>query len=213
MKIATLVLATMIGSAATAHAGGPLGVATDPVPAADGAPLAVHDWSGAYAGVSYGKSRGSQATATTTGAVFDFNSGSVAGFHLGYLFQTGNLVYGAELARTTYTDVNFVGASIFQMETTTDLKGRLGYAWNRLEVHGILGYSTGEFGSSVSTISASYSPKGASYGLGLDYAAAERVSIGVEYLARRMQGDRPNPTASDVDFDINTLSLRVGLSF
>ncbi|MDP3196534.1 outer membrane protein [Tabrizicola sp.] len=213
MKIASLALTAVIGSAAASHAGGPLAVETDPAPAAEFAPLAVHDWSGAYIGLGYGKSRGSQATATTTGAVFDFNSGSVAGFHLGYLFQSGNLVYGAELARLTYNDVNFVGAPIFQMETTTDLKGRLGYAWNRLEVHGILGYSTGEFGSSLPAVSASYSPKGASYGLGLDYAATERVSIGVEYLARRMQGDRPNPTASDVDFDMNTLSLRVGLSF
>jgi outer membrane immunogenic protein len=213
MKALTLAVAGILGSMHPVLAGGPTAVAADPVPVADAAPVAMHDWSGAYVGLSYGRSASSQATDTTLGPVYDFTSGSVAGVHLGYLFQSGNLVYGAELAHLTYNDVNFEAFPTYSMDSTTDLKGRLGYAWNRLEVHGILGYSTGKFSLEVPGISATYKPKGTSYGLGVDFAATQNLSIGLEYLARKMSADGPLPGSSDVDFDINTLSLRVGLSF
>lgn len=213
MKKTTIAAAIILCLTNAAQAGGPIAIADDPTPTAAPAPVAVHDWSGPYVGVSYGRSAGSQATDTTRGPVFDFTSGSVPGVHLGYLFQNGNLVYGAELAHVTYNDVTFTIIPTYKMETTTDLKGRLGHAWNRIEVHAILGYSKGDFSLSVPGISATYKPKGFSYGLGLDYAATDRITVGLEYLARKMQADAPNPGFSNADFDIDTVSLRVGFNF
>ena len=103
------------------------------------------------------------------------------------------------------------GLPTYHFDRTLDLKGRLGVASNRALLYGSLGYSTGVF--AVDLISDSYKPKGVSYGIGVDFAATDRLTIGLEYLARRMQADRPIALANDIEVNLNTLSLRVGLSF
>jgi len=50
-----------------------------------------------------------------------------------------------------------------------------------------------------------------SYGLGMDFAATERLTVGLEYLARNTDGDLTGGQTADID--LNTISLRVGFSF
>lgn len=211
MKSLILATAAAAGLAVPALAGGPTVVVDDPMPAAAPVPVAAHDWSGPYVGLSYGKSRGSQLTDVTLGPVYDFSSGNVPGIHLGYLMQRNNFVYGGELSYLRYNEVIMAGLPAYHMDSSLDLKGRVGLASNRVLFYGILGYSMAKF--PVDTLAVEYKPKGPSYGLGFDYAATERLTVGLEYLARKMDADSPNGATSDIEVDLNTVSLRVGFSF
>jgi len=211
MKAVTLAAATLAVLSTPALAGGPTIVEPDPMPAAMAAPVDVHDWSGFYAGLSYGKTSGSQITDTSVGPVYDLSSGKVPGIHIGYQMQRNSLVFGGELSYMRYNDVIMDGLSSYHMDNTLDLKGRVGMAANRVLFYGTLGYSMGSF--TVDTLSAEYKPKGTSYGLGVDFAATERLTIGLEYLARKMDADGATGLTSNIDVDLNTVSLRVGFSF
>ena len=171
---------------------------------------APHDWSGFYVGLSYGRTASSEIVDTTLGPVYRLSKGSVSVLNLGYLAQRNQFVFGGELSYLNYNDVIMAGLAGYHMDKTIDLKGRLGVAANKDLFYGALGYSTGTF--TVDPLAASYKPKGASYGLGVEYAATQRLIIGVEYLARKMQADGPTALVSDIDVNLNTLSLRVGLS-
>lgn len=212
MKALILATTAVVGFAAPSLAGGPTLIADDPIIAAAPAPVAaVHDWSGPYVGLSYGQSRGSQATDVTNGPVYDFSSGKVPGIHLGYLMHHNNFVYGGELSYLRYNDVIMAGLPAYHMDSSLDLKGRVGLATNRVLFYGILGYSMAKF--PVDTLAVEYKPKGPSYGLGVDYAATERLTVGLEYLSRKMDADSPNGATSEIEVNLNTVSLRVGFSF
>jgi outer membrane immunogenic protein len=99
----------------------------------------------------------------------------------------------------------------YHMDHTADLKGILGYTANRVLFYGVLGYSTGQV--TIEEIDTPFKPTGMSYGLGVDFAATERLIIGIQYLARKRQDDGPGEGGSDIDFDINTLSLRATFRF
>lgn len=204
------ILAVAVGTLATpARAGGPTVVDADPVPAA--APsLAAHDWSGIYLGLSYGKT--SADVIFVPGVAYDFNDGNVAGLYAGYLFQHGRLVYGGELAYGKVSDT-FIGGSFGdddEIEFAVDLKGRLGYAVNRALVYGVLGYSKSNY---VEPPGGDWDTGGVIYGLGAEFAASQRLTIGLEYLSRDVSGNNPAVATQEADINLDSLSLRVGLSF
>jgi opacity protein-like surface antigen len=47
-------------------------------------------------------------------------------------------------------------------------------------------------------------------GLGVDFAVSQRLTMGLEYLARDLSADN---AGISLDSSLDTLSLRVGLSF
>jgi opacity protein-like surface antigen len=56
-------------------------------------------------------------------------------------------------------------------------------------------------------------PKGPAFGLGADFAATDRLTVGLEYMSRNLSGDNPDGSVQSVEIDLDTLSLRVGFSF
>ncbi|KAF0114746.1 MAG: hypothetical protein FD150_1385 [Rhodobacteraceae bacterium] len=129
MKV--LKLAAAIAALATpTFAGGPTLVEADPMPEAMAAPVAAYDWSGFYAGLSYGRTTNSEIVDTTIGPVYQLSKGSVSGLHLGYLAQRSRFVFGGELSYMKYDDVIMAGLAGYHMDRTLDLKGRLGFAAN-----------------------------------------------------------------------------------
>ena len=55
---------------------------------------------------------------------------------------------------------------------------------------------------------------GMSYGVGVDYAVSKTLTVGLEYLARDIDGDLNIMALSlPSEANLDTLSLRLGLSF
>jgi opacity protein-like surface antigen len=204
-------LAVFLAATGTAQAGGPTIVAADPVPAT-AAPAPLRDWSGPYVGLSYGKT--SADITFNTGNNFDFEDGDIVGLHAGYLFQRGALVYGGEIAYGSLSDTFIALPTCCEITHSLDLKGRVGYATNRVLFYGVLGYSMFEYveyAGGIETLDMDLD--GFAYGLGAEYAVSDRLTLGLEYMARDGSGDAAEDASITADSSLDTISLRVGLSF
>ena len=118
MKAVTLAAATLAVLSTPALAGGPTIVEPDPMPAAMAAPVEVHDWSGAYVGLSYGRTNNDL---TLDSMPFDANDGTTTGFFAGYLMQRGNFVYGGELSVGNINDAGLTAAPTIEFTKSIDL--------------------------------------------------------------------------------------------
>lgn len=197
-----------VGAAASAaHAGGPAFIEAEPQPVV-AAPVAAHDWSGFYAGVSYGSVRGDLTYPGFTS--YDLTSGNARGIFLGHLWQRQNIVYGAELSYMKTSGVTLEGFPREPIDDIIDLKAKVGYAANRFLVYGLAGYSRADHDFELFPTD-SYTGDGLSLGVGFDFAATDRISVGLEYLSRDLKGSAGGTT--DAEPGVNTLSLRVGFSF
>ncbi|MBA3911495.1 MAG: hypothetical protein C0524_16865 [Rhodobacter sp.] len=208
MKKSMITAAVLTIIAAPGFAGGPVTVAEESAPVAAPAPVAPYDWSGPYVGLSYGKTSG-EMTYSDIVTVFEFDSGSTPSIFAGYLIQRGNLVYGGELAYSRGNDATIVGYPDENLESMIDIKGRLGFAANKALFYGVLGYSQVGY---YETFLGSQDTSGFAYGAGVDFAVSNRFTLGLEYLARKTDGDTTNPGQTR-DLDLNTVALRVSLSF
>jgi outer membrane immunogenic protein len=208
-EMKSLVLAAAVAAiSSSAFAGGPTVVADDPMPDAMAAPAAAHDWSGAYVGLSYGRTTG-DITFSTAG-FFDTENGTIRGLYAGYLAQRGSFVFGGELAFGSVKGAGVVGVPTSEFVKAVDLKGRAGFAMNNTLLYGALGYSKVDFDD---TPAIEFDMSGLNYGIGAEVAVSQMFTVGVEYLARNVDGQSSilSTTRGDANFD--TLSLRVGLSF
>ncbi|WP_149586919.1 outer membrane protein [Tabrizicola flagellatus] len=206
-KIALVATMAILGS--PVFAGGPTVVAEDPVPAVAPAPAAAHDWSGPYVGLAYGRASGDFTYSDTQ--FFDMESGTVRSVFAGYLMQRGTLVYGGELAFSKGSDITTVGFPLEYIDSSLDLKGKVGLAANRALFYGVLGFSKVGYNFDIDP-TLNYDATGLGYGIGMDYAVSNRITLGLEYMNRKTSGDVPT-TAFSSDLNMNSLSLRVGLNF
>ncbi|WP_137112390.1 outer membrane protein [Rhodobacter sp. SY28-1] len=212
MKI-SLALAALAVLSSPAIAGGPTMVADDPMPAAAPDPVAVHDWSGPYAGLSYGRISGDYEE--VFGFASDYSSGSAVGAFVGYNVQRGQIVYGGELSYSSVSDVALeAGGGDDTLDSLLDLRGRIGYSVGKALIYGAVGYSRGEW-TINSTGGGTLS--GSSLGVGVDVAVSQRMFVGLDYTSRRMDGTLDSFSGGGA-FDVestttNSVSLRVGLSF
>jgi outer membrane immunogenic protein len=208
MKTIAITAATVAALALPAAAGGPTVVADDPMPAAMAAPAAAHNWSGPYVGLSYGRTSGSLDYENPDFS-YDVENGTARSIYAGYLLQRGNFVYGGELAYSTLKDTQIVGFPAESYTKALDLKGRFGVANGRMLAYGLLGWSKVDF--ERTGVTTDYN--GWAYGAGVEFAATNSLSVGLEYMARTVDGTSPNGAPQTVTLGLDTLSLRVGLSF
>ncbi len=154
-------------------------------PVAPAAPVA--DWSGGYAGLSFGAG-----TATDSAADHDL---SVLGAHGGYRVDTGPLVYGGEL-QYARQDIDTAASE----QTSLRLKGAVGYDAGRLLPYVVVGLSSLAYEDD--------SGSGTLYGLGADFAVSDRVTVGAEYLME---------TSEDLfagqEVEASDVSLRASFNF
>ncbi|WP_128516673.1 outer membrane protein [Tabrizicola thermarum] len=205
MKTA-LAIAALAALTGPALAGGPTMVADDPMPAAAPAATDVHDWSGPYVGLSYGKTGGDL---NDSFADFELDSDKATGAFVGYNIQRGQMVYGGELAYASTDTVVIGGGGDDTFDSMLDLRGRIGLSAGKVLVYGALGYSRAEMtinGTDGATLS------GISYGVGVDVAVSSRIFVGIDYTRRNLDG-RNDADTFDLDTTVNTVGLRVGLSF
>lgn len=192
------------------QAGGPTVVAADPVPAAPPAPAPGTDWSGAYAGLSYGRTSG--AMDMEGFGLFDYTDGHATGIFLGYNLQRGQLVFGGELSYATVSGMVFADPDLLgddTVDTLLELRGRIGYSLGNALLYGAVGLVQGGY-----TLNASETPtaSGTSLALGMDYRMTDRIFLGLDYTRRTMEGTNESPPF-DFDAPLDTVSLRLGLSF
>jgi outer membrane immunogenic protein len=203
-------------------------------------PPGPYDWTGFYAGLNAGYSKGSYFTdlggGMSAAAVYDGFSG---GGQLGFNWQYAQLLLGVE------ADLQFAAAGgamsqlvtpvggggvIFttldnRLDAFATVRGRLGYAFDRLLVYGTGGFAAARntaneqvlvipgggisdfaFTPQDSTIHSGYT-----YGGGIEYAVAERWSIKAEYLhlAFNNHANLFPPTTTSFQFDLG----RAGVNY
>ena len=143
MKPHLLATAALLASASPLLAGGmDPAPTTPPVQRGTAPPMQMTDWTGPYAGLTFGLSGGDIDT-TPPGPANDLNDGTAIGGVVGYNLQNGSLVYGAELGYQGFNNTYATpgAGNDDTIDNSIDLRGRLGYATGRMMVYGALGYS------------------------------------------------------------------------
>lgn len=147
-------------------------------------------WAGLYVGGSVGHGWGDVSLEFLSTHVFgaffleDSSdlSGGVYGTHLGYNFQRGNIVFGAEIGINGTT---IDGTTRFSFEH--DVKwyatgvGRLGFAHEQFLFYGFGGVAWGNVESVLDLGSDNANHVGWTAGVGVEYALSDRLSLRLEY--------------------------------
>jgi len=170
-------------------------------------PAPIFTWTGIYIGGQIGYAWGTSNTnlGDNFGDYTSFstnNSGVIGGAHVGYNLQLSQFVVGLEgdvdgssLSKTVYGDPLIgagTGFGVFVPTTISgnlgvqgSIRGRVGYAWDRVLLYATGGVAFGGFNGSISTPigydSASTTRVGWTLGGGLEYAVTNNWSIRAEY--------------------------------
>jgi outer membrane immunogenic protein len=185
----------LIAGALALAAGGPALAADFPAPAPPPAYLPVvpyYNWSGFYIGVNGGGAFGnSNWTDPIDGPTGNFNvSGFLIGGTLGANYQIGSWVLGVEgdgdwtnfSGTTSNASCTFVGCTT-QSNWLATVRGRAGYAWDRVLFYGTAGGAFANVqGSAGAFPFSSTTQAGWTAGAGVEYAFAPNWTAKVEYL-------------------------------
>ncbi len=217
------ILAIASAAAAPAFAGGPVMTAPEPVIAT---PVTVYapsaNWTGFYAGAHLGYGRG---IAKVDGSGFagngndndgendgnnfanaggfrDHGNGFIGGIDGGYRYDFGQFVLGGELS---YTDSNADFGASGKFRDTTDLKLVAGYDVGKTLIYGTVGPSYGR----AKLDGIGFKDNGYVFGLGMDYAVTDRITVGGELLHRQYN----NFDGTGVDVSGTSIEAKVGYRF
>jgi len=190
--ILTLIAVTGL-SAAPAFAGSLETTTVEPVPVAPVVPVAAPisgDWTGPYAGLSFGSLRAQSGNASRTGGVY--------GIYGGYDYDFGDLVLGGELDFQTGGDFAIGGVDV---DYITRLKARMGFDAGNTLIYGTAGVARIDTSLGDAT-----GPVG---GIGLEYKVNDFFTLGGEALTHTFK----DIGGSGVDADGQTYSLRATFRF
>jgi outer membrane immunogenic protein len=209
MKKSLSISIAAIFAANAAFAGSLEPVVADPVPYVPVAPMAA-DWSGFYVGATGGFAMGDFITDPgTAGEVVNDIEGWTYGGFAGYNFQSGDIVYGAELG-AQMGDLQF-GGTDYDLNYLVDARVRVGYAMGDALIYAVGGYSFGEFQLAAAP-GTTGTANGWNLGAGLEYNVTDNFFVGGEYVYRDMSGDYgAGPTPIDVN--MSTVQVRAGFRF
>jgi outer membrane immunogenic protein len=147
-----------------------------PAPYAPIAQSGLYNWSGAYAGLNLGYEWGSVTNSPIN------PSGLAGGGQVGYNWQNGQFVFGAE------TDLQFTGADDtfapfkFSNPWFGTLRGRAGIAFNNVLLYATLGLAYGDLRAESAGLDETRTEVGWTGGVGAEYGFAPNWSAKVEYL-------------------------------
>ncbi|MGA2043697.1 MAG: outer membrane protein [Roseiarcus sp.] len=230
-----MLLAALLAGAATSAFAADLPTRKGPPPApAYYAPA--FSWTGFYVGVNggfgttdlRGNSFGPFAGVGPVSA-FGSPSGGLIGGTVGYNYQIGQFVIGAE-ASLDWADLSksrsfFNGSSDkLKVDSIGNVLGRLGYAWDRTLFYAAGGYAGGDVHASgfndafygVNFPGSSGWRSGYAVGGGIEYAFTNNISVKGEYLFSQLQGKTyygGTPDAVKAGLDINTFKVGVNYKF
>jgi outer membrane immunogenic protein len=197
-----------------------------------------YNWGGIYIGLNggYGFGKSSWGIPENTG---NFNiNGGVAGGTIGANFQTGQVVFGIE-ADGDWADITGTGNSTAAGDCVTPaascgtssdwlatIRGRIGYAFDRVLVYGTAGGAGGDVKATLTvpglTTSTNNSEFGWTAGAGVEVALTDNITAKVEYLYLDLQNGSFGCTPAlctttlfngSVPASFETSLVRVGVNF
>ncbi|MDR3496538.1 MAG: porin family protein [Ancalomicrobiaceae bacterium] len=181
------------------------------------------NWTGAYVGANIG--------ANLAHGVAGDSSGFIGGLQAGYLWQTGQFVYGLEAdvdlgnnsKSTSFTDPLLGGVSTQRdrIDWTSTIRGRLGYAFDRFLVYGTGGLALANIESRFSNTATGLTDKDTNFragwalGAGLEYAITNNITVRGEYLHNGFGHYNVNYAGNGVSVrqNIDENLLRVGVNY
>lgn len=185
-----------------------------------GPAIAARTWSGLYVGINGGYTWASNEPIGS----FDktaFSGGNLGG-HLGYNWQMGRLVLGAEAdiaGAWASGSRSFADASHFRSETNalSSLRLRTGLAFDNALVYATGGIAFGSFDSSLTTLGGSASSRdwlaGYAIGGGLEMKLTSSLSGRVEALYFGFDDKALNFGGGSLKSDLSTTTVRAGITY
>jgi outer membrane immunogenic protein len=167
----------------------------------------LYNWSGPYAGLNIGYEWGK--VTNTAGEP----SGLMGGGQVGYNWQSGQFVFGAE------TDIQFSGADDtfapwkFANPWFGTLRGRAGVAFNNVLLYATLGLAYGELKGTFLGLDETKTEVGWAGGVGAEYGFSPNWSARVEYLYMDLASRSFSITGTDNGLHANMLRLGVNYHF
>ena len=139
--------------------------------------------------------------------------GTTFGAFVGYNYQSGSMVYGAEAAYALgEVDSNVPATFGANYASFLDVKARAGYTVGDALLYGVVGGSLGSWEDRTGPPDTA-SATGLNYGLGVDYQISDTLFVGAEYLVRDLSGDFDNDPSVGMDSLTQSAQIRVGLQF
>ena len=198
-------------SVATATAAAGSAAAADlprgPVPYYYPPPASIYNWTGPYAGLNLGYEWG-KVTNSSINPI-----GIAGGGQVGYNWQTGQFVFGAE------TDIQISGADDtfapykFSNPWFGTLRGRAGFAINNVLLFGTAGLAYGELKGEFGGIDENKTLVGWTGGLGMEVGFTPNWSAKVEYLYMDLGSRSYTITGSDNGLQASYLRFGVNYHF
>jgi len=167
-------------------------------------------WTGFYAGALGGYGWGD---AKTDNGDFDAN-GFYGGLFAGYNAQLGNnVVLGVEVDGTYGNQEGSGGAPNTTVENDWNgtVRGRVGYAFDRLMIYGTGGLAVGKVEASEGGISDTKTAAGWTAGGGVEMALTDNVIGRVEYRYTDLSSDTYSLGSGPTDVDLSSQGVLVGV--
>jgi outer membrane immunogenic protein len=181
-------------------------------------------WTGFYAGLNLGAGLGS--FIGNGRAYLGSNpSGGLIGGTVGYNYQSGNLLLGAEadydwshFASSATTAPGVISSG--SIDNIATIRARVGYAMDRLLIFGTGGYAGADVSGTLNNFAAravanqSFWSNGYSLGFGAEYAVTPHITVRAEYLfaslgSNNFFGLTPNYTSAGANVNL----LRAGVNY
>jgi outer membrane immunogenic protein len=168
-------------------------------------PPAVYNWSGFYAGLNLGYQWGK-----VTNSSID-PSGIAGGGQIGYNWQVGQFVFGAEADIQASAANDTFAPYKFSNPWFGTVRGRAGYAINNVLLYGTLGLAYGNLDAQLGSLEENKTLVGWTGGLGMEVGFTPNWSAKVEYLYMDL-GSRAY-TITGVDNGLQASYLRFGVNY
>jgi outer membrane immunogenic protein len=168
-------------------------------------PPAVYNWTGFYAGLNLGYEWGKVTNSSIN------PSGIAGGGQIGYNWQIGQFVFGAEAdIQASAADDTFASYK-FSNPWFGTVRGRAGYAINNVLLYGTLGLAYGNLDAQLGSLEENKTLVGWTGGLGMEVGFTPNWSAKVEYLYMDL-GSRAY-TITGVDNGLQASYFRLGVNY
>lgn len=164
----------------------------------------VEAWTGPYAGIQLGYGFGDLSSGQVAGPIS--LEGMVYGVHVGYNFDMGDVVLGAELDYNL-SDVTGSFDGPVNVPVLAHAKARLGYDMGQTLAYGVAGLAYAEmdmFGGG-----SEYTDTGFFGGVGMEHKISANWTAGLEYLYHNFE----DFGGSGLDLELQTIQARASFHF